>query len=145
MKDKDKSVQKKALVHYSSSGSESSTEPESQSEDEKAEKEEQNGDKKRFHNAFVAKVSDNIKTQPNYETLFNNKLLRSHLTNIQKVHSHLFKLCHNLYFLLRDQGTDSRRRHQSAYRIFESINYFLTYLLRLLDAEPLMAIFSRSS
>jgi hypothetical protein len=39
----------------------------------------------KFLNANVAKVSDNMKTQPEYETLFNNKLLRSHLTNIQKV------------------------------------------------------------
>jgi len=88
LKAKDKSGQKKALVQYSSSGSdESSTEPESASEDEneKTEKEkEPNAAAKRFHSTFVAKVSDNIKTQPNYETLFNNKLLRSHLTNIQK-------------------------------------------------------------
>ena len=33
----------------------------------------------------MKKINDNMKAQPEYEVIYNNKLLRSHQTNILKV------------------------------------------------------------
>ena len=68
------------LVSYPDSGSDRSS-----SESEQEESEEEETPPNEFLNSTVAKISQNIKAQPDYETLYNNKLLRSHLTNIQKV------------------------------------------------------------
>ena len=69
------------LVSYPDSGSEES----SSENEEESEEEEEEPPPNEFLNETVAKISQNIKAQPDYETLYNNKLLRSHLTNIQKV------------------------------------------------------------
>ena len=71
------------LVSYPDSGSDQSSSESEQEESEEEEEEETPPNE--FLNSTVAKISQNIKAQPDYETLYNNKLLRSHLTNIQKV------------------------------------------------------------
>ena len=71
------------LVSYPDSGSDRSSSESEQEESEEEEEEETPPNE--FLNSTVAKISQNIKAQPDYETLYNNKLLRSHLTNIQKV------------------------------------------------------------
>ena len=68
---------------YSESSSSSSSEDD-EPEDEESEPEEVKTDVK-ILNQRLAKVNDNMKAQPEYETLYNGKLLRSHWTNIQKV------------------------------------------------------------
>jgi len=76
-----KEKRSKGLVNYDSSSSSSSeeiSESESEEESEPAAKE------LKFTNPRLQKVSENIKAQPEYETLYNNKLLRSHNTNILK-------------------------------------------------------------
>jgi len=70
------------LVSYPDSGSDQSSSESEQEESEEEEEEETPPNE--FLNSTVAKISQNIKAQPDYETLYNNKLLRSHLTNIQK-------------------------------------------------------------
>ena len=69
---------------YSESSSSSSSEDEPEEEEEESEPEEVKTDAK-ILNQRLAKVNDNMKAQPEYETLYNGKLLRSHWTNIQKV------------------------------------------------------------
>merc|ERR1711935_1050890 len=63
------------IVAYSESSSSSSS---SEEEEEEVSKD------VKIMNARLAKVNDNMKAQPDYETLYNGKLLRSHWTNIQK-------------------------------------------------------------
>ena len=75
-------------------GYESPSSSSSAEEGEESENEEQIEEPKKLHfkNAKLAKISDNIKAQPEYEAFYNNKLLRSHTTNIHKVYYISFKL-----------------------------------------------------
>merc|ERR1711951_233928 len=70
------------IVAYSESSSSSSSEDD-EPEEEESEPEEVKTDVK-ILNQRLAKVNDNMKAQPEYETVYNGKLLRSHWTNIQK-------------------------------------------------------------
>lgn len=72
------------IVAYSESSSSSSSSSEEEEEESEEEEEEVTKDAK-IMNVRLAKVNDNMKAQPDYETLYNGKLLRSHWTNIQKV------------------------------------------------------------
>ena len=77
-------------VHYESSSSSSSSEEEE--EEEESDKEESEPKKCTRSNCrnnckicTMKKINDNMKAQPEYEVIYNNKLLRSHQTNILKV------------------------------------------------------------
>jgi len=83
-------------VHYESSSSSSSSEEEeeeSDKEEEEPKKCTRTNCKNNCKICTMKKINDNMKAQPEYEVIYNNKLLRSHQTNILKV-------CYNMKFLL---------------------------------------------
>ena len=76
-------------VHYESSSSSSSSEEEEEEESDKEEEEPKKCTRTNCKNnckiCTMKKINDNMKAQPEYEVIYNNKLLRSHQTNILKV------------------------------------------------------------
>ena len=87
---------KLSSVHYESSSSSSSSEEEeeeSDKEEEEPKKCTRTNCKNNCKICTMKKINDNMKAQPEYEVIYNNKLLRSHQTNILKV-------CYNMKFLL---------------------------------------------
>jgi len=75
-------------VHYESSSSSSSSEEdeeESDKEEEEPKKCTRTNCKNNCKICTMKKINDNMKAQPEYEVIYNNKLLRSHQTNILKV------------------------------------------------------------
>jgi len=110
---KRKKIATQGLVHYESSSSSSSSEEEeeeSDKEEEEPKKCTRTNCKNNCKICTMKKINDNMKAQPEYEVIYNNKLLRSHQTNILKSG----KKCRYPVGSYKDKFTGEREMHSLA-------------------------------